>query len=338
MNPQQRSMFRAAGLIRDQIARRQQDGEPVCLPEQPWANMQRLIRRTKLAKSHGWRRAARLLNEDLLREVQYCRDRLLELVPPLKEQAARRKPPKESEIYTEIVALEEEFDAVECDPASGELWVTSESIVLEGIDLGRFEIRLDWNQLSGSSPYRVVALEPNPAAANDSVTHPHVQDEHSCEGEGRAAIRAALDNGRLGDFFLIVSRLLATYARGAAYVELDDWDGIFCRGCGTHICQDDRYHCGRCGDTLCSECLVCCQGCDSDFCSGCICMCDACSRDFCASCLDPCSDCGKQLCPDCLTNNLCEECHEKHQHQEPEAAEPVATLQPNSMGEAALSA
>ena len=344
MSPQQRSVLRAAGLIRDQIARRQQDREPVCLPEQPWANMQRLIRRIELAKSRGWHQAARLLNENLLREVQYCRDRLLELVPPLKEQAARKEPPKESEIYREIVALEEEFDEVECDLASGELWVTTEPIVLEGIDLGRFDIRLDWNRLSGSPPYRVVALEPNPAAANDSVTHPHVQDEHPCEGEGRAAIRAALDNGRLCDFFLIVSRLLATYAQGSAYVELDDWGGIPCRGCGEYTSEDDRCHCEKCGDTLCSGCLVCCQGCDSGYCSGCICVCEACGRDFCSSCLNSCSECGKQLCPDCLTENLCEECHEKHQHQEREAAErsaaaePVAALQPDGVGKAALSA
>ena len=174
----QRSVLRVAALIRNQIAQRQQDGDPVCLPEQPWANMKRLIRQIALAKSRGWHRAARLLNENLLREIQYCRDRLLELVPPLKERAARKEPPKESEIFREIMALEEEFDTVECDPASADLWVTTEPIVLEGIDLGRFDIRLDWNRSSSSSPYRVVALEPNPAAANESVTHPADQSGH----------------------------------------------------------------------------------------------------------------------------------------------------------------
>ena len=341
----QRSVLRVAALIRNQIAQRQQDGDPVCLPEQPWANMKRLIRQIALAKSRGWHRAARLLNENLLREIQYCRDRLLELVPPLKERAARKEPPKESEIYREIVALEEEFDTVECDPTSADLWVTTEPIVLEGIDLGRFDIRLDWNRSSGSSPYRVVALEPHSAAANDGVTHPHVQDEHLCEGEGRAAIRAALDNGRLGDFFLIVSRLLATYASGSAFVELDDWEGISCPGCGEYTSEDDRSCCETCGDTLCSGCLACCQGCDMGYCSGCISACEACCRDFCGSCLNSCSECGKQLCLDCLTEKtLCEKCHEKHQQQEQEAAEhsaavePCVAAEPDGVGQAALSA
>jgi len=344
MNPQQRSALRAAGRIRDQIVRRQQDGEPLSLPEQPWANMQGLTRQIELARSRGWQRAARLLAEGLLREVQYCRDCLLDISSVLQKRTTDNELPKESEIYREIVALEEEFDTVECDPDCGELRVSSEPIVLEGIDLGRFEIRLDWNRSPGSSPYRVVALEPKPAAANESVTHPHVQDGYLCEGEGRAAIQAALDNGRLGDFFLIVSRLLATYARGKAYVELDDWEGIPCRDCGAHTSEDDRSCCERCDDTLCSQCLVGCQGCEAGYCSDCTSACEACGRDFCSSCLDSCPGCGRQLCPDCLTENLCEKCHEKPQQQErataehSSAAEPVAAAEPDGVGEAALSA
>ena len=41
---------------------------------------------------------------------------------------------------------------------SHELVVTTDSIVLEDIDLGRFQIRLDWSQIgSARQPYRVVA-------------------------------------------------------------------------------------------------------------------------------------------------------------------------------------
>ena len=39
-------------------------------------------------------------------------------------------------------------------------------------------------------------LDANPADANHSVTHPHVQDEAVCEGEGRQPVRRALEQGR----------------------------------------------------------------------------------------------------------------------------------------------
>ena len=41
-----------------------------------------------------------------------------------------------------------------------------------------------------SVEYRVIALDPHPATKSESITHPHVQDERLCEGEGHAAIAA----------------------------------------------------------------------------------------------------------------------------------------------------
>ena len=177
---------------------------------------------------------------------------------PARLSAASRSA---SDIYRDILALDDEFEEVEIDLDEHELSVTTDRIVLEDIDLGPFEIRLDWQRLGASSAYRVVALDPNPAARSDDVTHPHVQDEQLCEGEGRAAIRAALAEGRLYDFFLLVSQLLHTYGRGSAYVELDDWDGVPCDDCGGSVDEDDRYYCQRCGATLCGSCSVTCQGC-----------------------------------------------------------------------------
>ena len=46
---------------------------------------------------------------------------------------------------------------------------------------GKFAVRM--------SPTAIVALNPNPAATDDSVTHPHVRGERLCEGEGRTTIR-----------------------------------------------------------------------------------------------------------------------------------------------------
>ena len=91
--------------------------------------------------------------------------------------------PTQADLYRDLVALESEFEAVQCDPEEQTISVTTQPIVLEGIDLGRFQIRLSWQRRQGNWSYTVVALEPHPAQSNDSVTHPHVSDE-VCEGDG----------------------------------------------------------------------------------------------------------------------------------------------------------
>ena len=129
--------------------------------------------------------------------------------------------------------MRQEFGEVEIDLKAHELAVTTETIELEGVVLGEFQIRLTWTEIGhGSQPYRVVALDPHPAARRDDVTHPHVQDERLCEGEGRSAIAAALAEGRLYEFFLLVDQLLHNYGRGSGFVEMDDWEGVPCSDCG----------------------------------------------------------------------------------------------------------
>ncbi len=48
-------------------------------------------------------------------------------------------------------------------------------------------------------PYRVIALDPHPAAGNEMVTHPHVSDEHVCLGDATIAVKQALATGRVCD-------------------------------------------------------------------------------------------------------------------------------------------
>ena len=208
---------------------------------------------------------------------------------------------------------------VECDTRLREIRVTTEPIVLEGIYLGPFQIYLDVGRLGHSSPYRVVALDPQPAACNESVTHPHVQDETLCEGEGRTAIGAALDSGRIGDFFLIVSQLLATYAQGDAYVEMRDWEGRPCCECGSLAHEEDRFDCDQCGDVLCGDRTVMCLDCDAPFCSHCLQSCAVCQDSFCISCLSRCAVCSQRACSSCIRDHLCDHCqHEEISNHESE--------------------
>jgi len=80
--------------------------------------------------------------------------------------------------------------------------------------LGPFRIALyldSLRELYQRTPYFVTAIDPHPAATDNAVTHPHVSNDVVCEGDGAAAIRAALEIGRFTDFFAMVRCILTTY-------------------------------------------------------------------------------------------------------------------------------
>jgi hypothetical protein len=275
------------------------------------------MRQIDIARHRGWHAAARQLNADLAYEVEYCRQRLGEFARQLQQQTIPKNLPTESDIFRDIMAVYDEFPEKEVDLQSGEISVTTDPIVLEETYLGPIQVRLDWNRLGSHQPYRVVALDPHPAATNEAVTHPHVQEERLCEGEGRAGIDSALNMGRLCDFFLIVSRLLSTYTRGSAYTELDDWEGTRCQDCGSVTGEDDRCRCDRCDVDLCGECCSGCQGCERSLCSDCMSTCHCCGENYCSACLEACRKCHENCCENCLEEGLCENCHDQRQDDLP---------------------
>lgn len=312
MDQKLRHTLRAAQLLRDNLLQLRCCDARADLPEQLWMRLLHLSRKVERARDRGWISAARRLTDDLRGELRVLQGRLLTTSNRL-DSHADAKVPGEREIFREILALEEEFDQVEADLKTQEVFVTTEPISLEGVYLGPFEIRLDLQSISEPSPYRVVAIEPNPASSRDSVTHPHVEDETLCEGEGRAAIRAALSAGRLYDFFVLVNQVLNTYACGEAYVELSDWDGGPCADCGALIREDDRVPCRSCEDPICLDCAVTCQVCGHDHCASCISTCAVCDNQVCDACLEPCSVCGTQTCSDCLADGICTQCQEEEE-------------------------
>lgn len=355
MTTSDRTMLRAAVLIHEQLSQRHVQNFSRCLPEYSWAAAVRLRRQIVRAKDRGWHRAAGRLMGDLGGTLRRCQMELETVLHTIEPATSSLCIPSPSDIYQDIGALRTEFAEVEIDLQEHELCVTTDAIVLEGIDLGRFQIHLDWHRLGSPPAYRVMALDPNPAAANEEVTHPHVQGEILCEGDGRAAIRAVLAQGRIYDLFLLVSQLLHTYGRGSSYVELDDWDGITCDDCGRQIREADSYGCSRCGSTLCDECSHCCAACEESHCSGCLSTCPECEQDFCRSCLETCPRCRRRVCRQCMEDGLCVTCHEKQLQDEEQddddseatnqnalaAAEterPVAPAEPHRLGEAVVSA
>lgn len=322
MTPQHKEALQIAAAIQKQIAQRHQESLSIQLPEYAWSETRKLVRQITLAQKRGWLAAARSVSADLRCQLESCRYRLADLLNHMRGQDSGQPTPTQGEIFREVLALRAEFDEIEWEPKTGEIRVTVGPIVLEDIHLGRFHICLDWKDTGSSSPYRVVALDPNPAASNDEVTHPHVQGECLCEGEGRAAIRSALAQGRLLDFFLVVSQTLSTYARGSAYVELDRWHGQSCSDCGGTVYEEERYYCHRCDAVLCGSCEISCQGCGDGFCSDCISVCHECRNNYCSSCLESCPDCHQPTCSDCLHKGICRSCHDKRQQKRDDGDRP----------------
>jgi len=291
----------------------------------------------KMAASvkRGWLSAAQKCCrnvDNLLGEVGYT----LPKVRPLTE-----RPQKEiltlQLLVNELDALENEFGGIEFDASKNTISVVTESITLEDVYLGPFKIQLELNkldQLYNISPYIVIALEPNPASTDDGVTHPHVNSNKLCEGDGSASIKAAIEDGRICDFFTIVRSILNTYSPDSPYVPLDDWDGTTCYDCGRTVNSDDIYYCDHCEHDYCDECSTYCRDCEETVCLGCSGQCSYCEEMLCRSCVSECEECGELFCQSCLENELCPNCREEqekeNEQQETEIKECENTNRPQT--------
>jgi hypothetical protein len=305
--------LRAARLICERLTKAAVSANHFQLPADYWQSAAQLNRAVQLARQRGWYHAALVRQNELASQLDYLQSALAHVTSVLRERSTSVHRASESEVYRDLLALEREFEDVECDFEECAVAVTTQAIALEGIVLGRFQIRLEWENLAEFGSYRVVALDPNPAQTKSDVTHPHVSDDELCEGDGKQAIRSALASGRLLDFFTIVDRLLHTYAPGRAYVELDNWGGTPCHDCGSVVDDDERYSCERCEEMICSDCGCHCEHCDRTCCNGCTATCRACSESACTGCLTRCPSCGHLVCPACFLSNSnhCARCHEE---------------------------
>jgi hypothetical protein len=226
------------------------------------------------------------------------------------------------DIVTELMQAEQEFGELKFDLNEKTISVTTETVILEDISFGPFEIKLFVSQIEklyDDCPYRIIALEPNPAGGNDSVTHPHVSDERLCEGDGHVAIRKAIEQGRFFDFFTLIISILQTYNPDSPYIAIDDWEGRTCYDCGSTISDDESYYCERCDRDYCSQCSTCCQVCDTTVCLGCSAECQGCNVPVCRDCTDTCRECEQTFCKNCLNEEgLCENCESERKENENE--------------------
>ena len=259
------------------------------------------------------------------------------------------KQPQFSDIFADLNQVEQEFGELKFDLNENTISVITDSIELDEITFGPFEIKLFIDEIAklySESPYKVIALEPNPAGSDCNVTHPHVSHEKLCEGDGYIAIRRAIEQGRLFDFFTLAVNILQTYNPDSPYVSLDSWEGISCYDCGYTVSGDECYYCEDCERDYCSSCSTYCQICDTTICMGCSYECPSCGQPVCRHCTAVCAECQETFCKDCINDeDLCRQCQEERKEQENEeenceTEEPQTNpaIQPDSMGQTALHA
>ena len=312
-----------------------------------WQESTRLIRLIQKAQQKHLYRAEQKLQTALRGSIQRLNLKTAEVLRAPEAQTQTNLKTSAHNILADFRAMETEFETVEINVPKQTVSVETDAICLEGFELGRFQIVLNWRLLGGTGAYEVIALDANAAATDDDTTHPHVQSNSLCEGEGRVPIRKALADGRLFDFFVLIRQILQTYNSSSAYVRLDEWDGFQCPDCGSTSNEDDSSLCEGCSTRTCCECSFRCNDCEYFVCSDCIRTCTGCDNDTCSSCRSACAECSDGFCGECLNDNHCPLCREKEEEEsqpEPPAtiAPPVSstdhTLHSACVGETALSA
>ena len=236
-----------------------------------------------------------------------------------------REVPTLATILAELRAIQEEFDDVAFNADEGALSAITEPITLEDTYLGPFRIALSLDKLREihqKIPYYIIAIEPHPAAKDEAITHPHVSNEVLCEGDGAAAIRTALEDGRLCDFFVMVRGVLNTYNPDSPYISLADWDGVACFDCGYIMDDESVYYCSRCDNAVCDQCSRVCTDCGEVVCAECSSHCEICDRSLCPKCAKTkCSECESICCESCITDGLCPDCQKAKEQEDEEQTE-----------------
>jgi len=336
--------MRAAARIRERLVTHGHMPPPVHLPEYSWDQCLKWNRQLDQVCDRGWKSAANFVQQQLQYELRSVQRQLDEIANGLM---ARPAPivATQREIYEDLLALNDEFETFALDLKRRQIAVTTESIELEGVYLGPFRITLTWANLGTSTPYKVTATDPQHAASNAGITHPHVNNDKLCEGEAQLPIRFALEQGRLLDFFVIVKQTLLTYNSGSAYVQLSQWRGAKCGDCGYTMDEDETWSCPNCDRTVCLDCSSYCESCHQDRCSECVATCRGCDNRYCGRCLSACQGCNEDFCKECLDDGKCDDCRadeEKPEQEQPPALEdpPVAgtPVHSHSLGQVALSA
>lgn len=263
-----------------------------------WESLRLALYRCQLAEKHALKLCLPGLRQDLLHALRNLSEQISSLrshydVYQSEELSYRH-------LYEEVEQLHEEFGRVTLTPNKGTLRVETPVITLGKICLGAFAIDFKKEgQGFSMERFEIVALQPEPAQSDSSITHPHVKEGELCAGDAKVPIRKALESGRIADAFLLIQSTLQTYNGRSAYVKMDQWFGIPCFDCSRSINPDDSYSCESCHHAFCSNCYSSCASCSSLSCPECLQGCSSCNSSCCSACLEPSERTDSQLCSDC---------------------------------------
>jgi len=302
----QRPLLRLAARVVERLSPRSDD-DPIAAVTQMHRIADEKARLLQRASANGWAGAVGDLRIELT-------DRLERLVASAKStiESLRRRPappPRLSDVFAELRQLESEFDDFAIDLKLRTVSAVIGPVVLEGVRLGRFRLTLDVGKLEPDSHdgcFLVDALEPNPAAGERNITHPHVSDGRVCAGEAEIPLVAALRQGRLFDAFALLRAVLNHYAPDSPYVSLDTWGGVNCPECGKSGPADELTSCMSCRREVCNDCSSYCRCCDTTRCDDCLEPCEVCRLQCCGGCLEELDE--RHVCEHC--RKACKECGE----------------------------
>jgi hypothetical protein len=295
--------------------------------------------------AHGSRKLALALSRDWLAASEECCKSIsghLGQIPYYISKleslmdGRHKEVPTLGTILDELKAVQEEFEDVAFNADEDALCAITEPITLEDTYLGPFRIALYVDKLQEMvhrMPYYVIAVEPHPATKDEAITHPHVSNEVLCEGDGSAAIRAAIEEGRLCDFFVMVRGILTTYNPDSPYVALSNWDGVACYDCGYLMDDESVGYCSHCDAAVCDQCSRVCTDCGEIICGNCASCCEICDRSLCPKCAKTkCRVCESICCESCIHDGLCPECKKDKENEDEEQQAETTNETPNTDG------
>ncbi len=278
---------------------------------------------------HGYKLAANRISD----HINIIVDRICDEALAIKNQLKKLQIIEEEygislkNLIEDLKYLNQSYPSVEFK--GNMLTVKTNEIELEDIILGKFMICVNLSRsLTRTEEFLTIKAEtPNPSSSSESITHPHVDNEMLCVGEGYCLLKDAISQGRIEDFFKIVDSILHTYNESSAYVGLNEWEGKLCYMCdalaedtfnccmcSTDMCERCSFICETCEQVYCESCFDCssCSLCEYTECSGCaennMHCCETCGNNICDGCVKKCKICELMVCENCTTN--CEACDE----------------------------
>jgi hypothetical protein len=240
-------------------------------------------------------------------------------------QQIQKPTPTIEELIEEIKSVRANFPSLRM--SGNRVKVTTDNIILSDgdveVEFGKFDLVVFLNRILSegdeadglSSIIQAKALSPNQHPEDSATTHPHVQDNVICLGDGYPPIVQAFQQGRLEDVFRLLTTLLKTYNSDSPHHPLESWEGYKCESCG-FAPANEHYSCNHCGSEMCEECRTSCADCSEKYCNECLYRCEGCEEIICHSCSSECNGCGDVFCTECIRKcdcgvSHCEECQER---------------------------